>query len=110
MTQRKLFVPGSQRRLGADVPVAELWRFGCAYENQIAIVRVMHLGRLWVDHNGDCLRDDLSPIHHLQSLVRDHSTLPVLRETGSTATRPSPRNSQDLWIGVPRPCFRPPCY
>ena len=54
MMQRKLFVPGSQRRLGADVPVAEVWRFGCAYDNQIAIVRVMHLGRLWVDHNGDC--------------------------------------------------------
>ena len=57
MMQRKLFVRGSQRRLGADVPVAELWRFGCAYDNQIAIVRVMHLGRLWVNHNGDCLRD-----------------------------------------------------
>ena len=59
MTQRKLFVPGSQRRLGADVPVAELWRFGCAYDNQIAIVRVIHRGRLWVDHNGDCLRDSV---------------------------------------------------
>jgi hypothetical protein len=49
--------------------VAELWRFGCICGNQIAIVRVEHLGRLCVGHNGDCLRDS-----HGEEQVRGNET------------------------------------